>query len=217
MAAERAGADRIELCAELTLGGTTPSVAMMKAVRASVRIPVYVMIRPRAGGFFYSEEEFAGMREDIRQAQQCGMNGVVLGILDADGHVDITRTRELVQFAQPLRVTFHRAFDESSDLSAALEAVVETGACRILTSGGRPRAVDGLVVLASLVRQAGNRIAIMPGAGTNAANVEELLRQTSAREIHASLGLTSLATSRYDDANALAMWEQDVRKLKAAI
>lgn len=212
VAAERAGADRIELCAELSVGGTTPSVALMKAVRASVRIPIYAMIRPRGGDFVYSAEEFVAMRRDVHGGRECGMDGVVLGILDAWNRVDVLRTKALVDLAR-LPVTFHRAFDEVGDFDAALEAVIATGARRILTSGGAPRAVEGLACLEQLVKQAGRRISILPGAGIDAGNVAHVVVGTAAREVHASLGLANRVACR----EALETWEQEVRGLRAAL
>ena len=226
LAAERAGADRIELCANLAVGGITPSLEVMRAVRAAVRIPVFAMIRPRPENFVYSAEEFAAMRSNIGLAQNSGMNGIVLGILTSSGEVDVERTGELVRMAHPLPVTFHRAFDEVLDLTAALEAVIATGASRILTSGGQPRAVDASPQLKQLIDQAGSRISVMLGSGVNAGNVTQILEQTGAREVHASLGLSSRALqqtstpqpeSAEEDARHLAEWEGAVRKLKAAL
>ncbi|HKB97891.1 MAG TPA: copper homeostasis protein CutC, partial [Terriglobales bacterium] len=138
VAAERGGAHRIELCAELRLGGLTPGEELMRQAREQVRLPIFAMIRPRAGDFVYSTEEIAHMRRAIATAKRLGMDGVVLGLLTEDPRVDVQRTRELVKLAQPLPVTFHRAFDDVADLDAALEDVIETGAARILTSGGAP-------------------------------------------------------------------------------
>ena len=212
VAAERAGADRIELCAELAVGCTTPSVDLMEAVRAALRIPVHTMIRPWGGDFFYFAEEFAAMREDVLRARECGVDGVVLGILDAEGRVDVPRVRELVELAR-LPVTFHRAFDEVDDFAVALEAVIATGARRVLTSGGQARAVDGIAVLEQLVKQAGQRIAILPGVGIHAENVVQIVRATAACEVHASLGLSSWPAG----VGGVAEWEQKVRGLRAAL
>ena len=218
VAAERAGADRIELCAGLAVGGTTPRVELMKAVRDAVRISIYAMIRPRGGSFAYSAEEFATMKQDILQAKECGMNGVVLGILDAEGRVDVPRTKELVDLARPLPVTFHRAFDEVRDLPVALEAVIATGARRILTAGGEVQALDGLIVLEQLVNQAGQRIAILPGAGIDADNVVQIMERTRVREVHASLGLAGASSEGSSDpSSGIAEWEQKVRALRAAL
>ena len=217
VAAERAGADRIELCGELAVGGTTPSLELMHAVRAAVRIPIHAMIRPRGGDFVYSAEEFAAMRKDILRARECGVDGVVLGILEGGPRVDVARTKELVVELAGLPVTFHRAFDELDDFATALEAVIATGARRILTSGGEYRAVDGLVELEQLVKQAGQRIVILPGAGIDAGNVVQIIRATAVCEVHASLGLASLPSGKGFVADDCADWEEQVRRLRVAV
>ena len=149
------------------------------------------MIRPRGGDFVYSAAELATMQGDIGTARQLGMDGVVLGILKEDGHVDIQRTRELVEHARPLPVTFHRAFDVSADLRKSLEDVIQTGAARLLTSGGAANAPDGLAALAELVDPADDRMIIVPGSGINASNVQRVAQHTRAREFHS--GLSSVA------------------------
>ena len=143
LAAERGGADRVELCDNLSLGGLTPSTELMRTVRAQVRIPIFVMIRARAGDFVYSDTELTQMKRSIAEAKESGMDGVVLGILTKDRRVDIERTRELVELARPLPVTYHRAFDETADLRQALEGAIKAGANRILTSGGAKNARTG--------------------------------------------------------------------------
>lgn len=209
-AAENGGADRIELCSDLSSGGVTPSVALMRAAREQVRIPIYGMIRPRAGNFIYSDSEFETMKREIQVAKQIGLDGVVLGLLDQTNamHVDVERTSVLVQLAHPLPVTFHRAFDLCSDLNDALEAVIATGAIRILTSGGKSQAADGVTNLEHLVTIAAGRIGIMPGGGVRPENAEPILRRTGAREIHSSLD-----TSR----TSPAPFEVTVREFKVAI
>ncbi len=195
VAAERGGADRIELCADLSVGGLTPSEQLMGETRAAIKIPIFAMIRPRAGNFVYSAQELMHMRDEIALAKSCGMNGLVFGVLHEDGTVNIEQTRELVELSRPLPVTFHRAFDETPDLAGALEAVIATGATRILTSGGKPTALAGASVLADLIRVAGDRITILPGAGINARNLQEVVRLTGASEFHSGLG-TSLPYGR---------------------
>src|SRR5437899_5571643 len=160
MAAERGGADRIELCENLQVGGVTPSTDLMRAVRSQVHIPVFAMIRPRAEDFFYSEMEFKQMARDLAIAKGLGMDGVVLGLLGTDHRVDVRRTRTLADLARPLPVTFHRAFDETPNLREALEDVIATGAARILTSGGGPSAEQGVGALAELVDAGRKRIRI---------------------------------------------------------
>jgi copper homeostasis protein len=208
MAAERGGADRIELCAELSVGGVTPSAEIMSAAREQVHLPIFAMIRPRARNFVYSDEDFAEMKRAILRAKEAGMHGVVLGILTQDRGVDIGRTRELIEVAWPLPVTFHRAFDDAADLRRALEDVVQTSAARILTSGGAAGALAGAAALAELVAAAGDRIIIVPGAGINAENAAEVLRRTVASEIHSGLSSAMPYGSR-----DYQKFEAEVRKL----
>jgi len=212
LAAERGGADRIELCKDLSLGGLTSDADLFSAVRAQVPVPIFVMIRPRAGDFVYSTAEFAEMKRSIASAKESGMDGVVLGVLTEDHRVDVERNRELVDLAKPLPVTFHRAFDAAADLHQALEGVIQSGAHRILTSGGAKSAPEGAAILAELVAAAGNRVVIVPGAGINAGNVLQVARQTGAREFHS--GLSTMLPYSCDDYKKL---EDEVRKLADAI
>ena len=184
--AQNAGAHRIELCDNPGEGGTTPSYGFIKAARNILTIDLYPIIRPRGGDFLYSDEEFEMMKSDINVCKVFGCNGVVIGILNADGTIDKKRCKELVELAKPLKVTFHRAFDRANDLKQALEDVIETGCERILTSGGVPSAADGATVIAELVQQAGGRIIIMPGSGVRADNIKMLAETTGAKEFHSS-------------------------------
>jgi len=186
LAAQAGGADRVELCTGLELGGLTPSMAQIAQVRERLSIPVYVLIRPRAGDFLYSDDDMELMRRDIEACSSLGCDGVVIGVLDADGNVDLPRCRSLLLAAGGMGVTFHRAFDMTRDLSQALEDVVSLGAERVLTSGGAASAVVGSEVIRQLVEQAAGRIVVMPGAGIHASNVTELARVTGATEFHAS-------------------------------
>lgn len=172
LVAQRAGASRIELCGGLAEGGTTPSAGLIQLVRQQLTIPFYVMIRPRGGDFLYSETEFAVMKADIQLAKALGADGLVFGLLNPDGSVDEERTKQLVDLADPLPVTFHRAFDMARDPLEALEAVIRTGAVRILTSGQQQTAEAGLSVLRQLSQTAVGRIEIMAGAGVNARNAQ---------------------------------------------
>jgi copper homeostasis protein len=188
LAAERGGADRIELCSELNQGGLTPSASAMRKLHEELVIPVFTIIRPRPGDFCYNEKEFAAMKRDISLARDLGLDGVVLGILRADCSVDVERTAELVQWARPLEVTFHRAFDNTPDLRAALEEVISTGAPRILTAGAAATAWQGVQILRTLVKAAGDRILIMPGGGLDATNIAKIVADTQAKEFHSGLG-----------------------------
>lgn len=208
IAAERGGADRIELCADLPVGGLTPTRELERTVRETVHIPVYSMIRPRTGHFVYSDSEFAEMERSVAVATECGMDGVVLGVLQKGFKVDVGRTRRLVDLARPLPVTFHRAFDECTDLRRALEAVIQTGAARVLTSGGAKTALEGAANLAELIAMARGRVLILPGAGITHSNIATVAEKTGAIEFHAGLGTVLPYSSR--DYNA---WEVEVRKL----
>ena len=186
MAAQRGGAQRIELCSALPEGGITPSAGLLSLVRKKLRIEIYTMIRPRGGDFCYSALEFEQMREEIEYVREAGADGVVLGILNRNGKVDVKRTRQLVEYAAPLPVTFHRAFDMTRDLPASLEAIIDTGAVRLLTSGGAPNAITGMKMLKRLVKLAGNRITIMPGSGIRPENILNIAEMTGANEFHGS-------------------------------
>lgn len=175
LTAQDAGADRIELCGSLSEGGTTPSIGLVAQARRQVSIALYVMIRPRGGDFLYSETEFTVMQADIEAAKTAGADGIVLGLLRADGTVDEEKTRALVELAHPLPVTFHRAFDMSCDAAEALEAIIRTGCVRILTSGQHSSATQGIPVLRQLVEQAAGRIEIMAGVGVSIQNAQALL------------------------------------------
>ena len=207
-AAERGGADRVELCGNLSVGGVTPDTEILRAVRAQVHIPIFSMIRPRAGDSVYSDAEFSEMRRSISDAKESGMDGVVLGVLTKERRVDLERTRELVELAKPLPVTYHRAFDEATDLRQALEDVIQSGVKRILTSGGAKTALEGAAVLAELIEAAGERIVVVPGAGISSANITEVARRTRAREFHSGLSaVLPHASSEYKQ------FEEEVRKL----
>jgi copper homeostasis protein len=186
IAAERGGARRVELCSDLLEGGITPGAGLIASVRRRIAIELFVMIRPRGGDFYSTELEFEVMQEEIAQARSLGADGMVLGLLDQDGRVDVRRTRQLVELAGPLPVTFHRAIDMTPDLPAAVQAVMETGACRILTSGGKPDATHGMREIARMVESAEGRIAIMPGGGVSPETVAAIAETTGATEFHSS-------------------------------
>lgn len=193
IAAERGGARRVELCSDLLEGGITPSAGLIATARKKISIGLHVMIRPRGGDFFYSDDEFDIMRRDVLMAKQLGADGVVFGILDLEANMDIQRTSTLVDLARPLKVTYHRAFDMSADLFRSLEQVREAGADRILSSGGAQTALEGATTLRQLVERAGEDLIIMAGGGINDQNVRVVLEKTGVREIH--VGLRTVVTS----------------------
>ena len=184
LAAQDGGAHRVELCSDLLEGGLTPSFGMLQVARATLRIGIMVMIRPRGGDFLYSDREFRAMLHDVMMAKEARAEGVVAGLLAPDGSVDAERTRELIELARPLRVTFHRAFDMTRDPIEALEALVALGVERVLTSGQEASAVEGLDRIADLARHAGDRIVVMPGGGITALNVARIAAVPGIREIH---------------------------------
>lgn len=184
--AQEGGADRIELCDNPGEGGTTPSYAVIEAVRQNVNMDVYVMIRPRGGDFLYSNYEFHAMKRDIHQCQKISVDGVVFGILTAEGRIDVKRCKELIERARPLKVTCHRAFDMTRDPFQALEDCIEAGFDRILTAGQQAQAAKGKELIGQLIQKANGRIAIMPGSGVNENTVEEIVRASNATEIHFS-------------------------------
>jgi len=186
LAAQAGGAARVELCAALAEGGLTPSPAAIELAREKTRIKLHILIRPRGGDFCYDDTEFAVMKRDIAFCQRAGADGVVIGMLNPDGSVDLARMRELVSTARPMAVTFHRAFDMAADAFRALDDVLALGVERLLTSGQRGSAMDGKELIAELVRRAGNRLIVMPGAGVNEGNIRELMAVTGAREFHLS-------------------------------
>lgn len=184
--AQEGGADRIELCDNPGDGGTTPSFGTIEVVRQNVSMDVYVMIRPRGGDFFYSNYEFHAMKRDISEAMRLSVDGVVLGMLTAAGRIDVARCRQLIARARPMKVTCHRAFDMARDPHEALQDCIDAGFDRILTSGGKPRAIAGIETIQSLVTAAAGKIIIMPGSGINEHNVREIVSKTAATEIHFS-------------------------------
>lgn len=181
------GADRIELCANLAEGGTTPSYGHIKKCREAFQVLIYPIIRPRGGDFLYTAEEFDIMRQDIRLCRDLGCDGVVIGLLNPDGSVDAARTSVLVEAAYPMGVTFHRAFDRCRDPFEALEQLIGLGCERILTSGQKPQAPDAAELIGELNKAAANRIIIMPGSGVRKENIKKLAAQTGCVEFHSSL------------------------------
>jgi copper homeostasis protein len=186
LVAAKAGADRLELCSSYAEGGLTPSHGTIRLVKQEASCPVFVMIRPRAGDFHYSANEIEVMKQDITACKSIAVDGVVLGLLDENGKIDATTLKALIDFAAPLPVTFHRAFDLCHAPFEALEILIDCGVKRILTSGQKSSAMEGAEFIAALNQQANNRIIIMPGAGINPENISEIKTQTSCNEFHAS-------------------------------
>lgn len=182
--AQKGGADRVELCDNPSGGGTTPSSGTIQVLREQLDISLFVMVRPREGDFCYSELEYEAMKKDIRHASQHGADGVVFGILLPDGSIDIERCRELVELADPLPATCHRAFDMTNDPYKALEACIEAGFDRILTSGQEAQAHAGISLITDLVTKAADQISIMAGCGVNEDTVEDIITETGVNEIH---------------------------------
>lgn len=181
------GADRIELCANLNEGGTTPSLGTIKKCRESFSTLLYPIIRPRGGDFLYTKDEFAIMMADIKLCKELGCDGVVIGLLNMDGTIDMVRTSQLIEAAYPLGVTFHRAFDRCKDPFEALEQIIEIGCERILTSGQQLAAPEGVELIARLNKAADERIIIMPGSGVRKENIKMLAEKTGCTEFHSSL------------------------------
>lgn len=211
IAAQEGGAGRIELCAALELGGLTPSHAHIALAREHLRIPLYVLIRPRAGDFLYDDLEFATMLRDVEACVALGCDGVVIGVLDADGNVNRHRCGELISAAKGLGVTFHRAIDVSRDPLQALEDAIALGCERVLSSGAQPSAPQGADLLREMVLRAEGRIIVMPGAGIDAGNVATLCEQTGAREFHASAKHALPSAARYVPRQSLGMTGGETR------
>jgi len=184
LAAEAGGADRVELCDNLVEGGTTPGPGSIEAARRHLEIELNVMIRPRGGDFLYSEIEFETMKLDIDAAKRIGVDGVVFGMLDADGSIDVARTQQLVALARPMSVTFHRGFDVSRDPFDSLEALISAGVDRLLTSGQQPNADEGCDLIARLVAVARGRIAIMACGDLDENNIGRIVAETGVNDVH---------------------------------
>ena len=197
LAAQAGGAGRVELCGQLADGGVTPSYGQVATARDRLRIPLYVLVRPRSGDFLYDEAEFELMQRDIEVCVRLGCDGVVIGALDADAGVDLAGCRALIAAAGGLGVTFHRAFDAARDPARALEDLIALGCERVLTSGGQRSALDGAAHIAALVQQAAGRVRIMAGAGLRPENVADVLARSRADELHASARGLCRSTMRW--------------------
>jgi copper homeostasis protein len=201
IAAQAGGADRVELCANLLEGGTTPSAGSIQLARQHIDIGLQVMIRPRGGDFCYTPVEFEIIKLDIELAKKLGADGVVIGLLNPDGTVDRARTAELVDLARPMNVTFHRAFDMSRDPYRSLADLIDVGVDRILTSGQEITALEGLDLIADLVREAGDRIVVMPGGGIHERNIQKIVERSGAREVHVAAPATVRSRMEYRNPN----------------
>jgi len=207
IAAQKAGAHRVELCADPAEGGTTPAFGIIKTVRKKINIPLYPIIRARGGDFLFSDEEFDAMLHDVLMCKKIGCDGVVIGMLLADGKIDKNKCRLLVESAYPLGVTFHRAFDRAVNPFEAMEDIIDSGCERILTSGQQPLAAQGAALISELVRQAENRIVIMPGSGIRSHNIAAIARETLAVEFHSAAHVQTKSEMQYVNA---AMQEEQL-------
>ncbi len=223
LVAASAGADRIELCENAAEGGTTPSYGTLKTVKQALRIPVFPIIRPRGGDFLFSADEFDVMKWDIKMVKELGYQGLVTGLLNADGTVDREGTKELVELAYPLQVTFHRAFDRVENPLQALEDIITCGCSRILTSGQAPNAYDAKELIRQLVKQAAGRIIIMPGSGVRSGNIASLAEFTGVVELHSSArtqqptAMAYIKESMQEDLTTVTVDTAEIQKMKAAI
>jgi copper homeostasis protein len=226
VAARDGGAHRIELCAALEVGGVTPSAGLIAEARKVEGLILNVIIRPRGGDFLYNEYEVACMEEDIRTCKRLGVDGVVIGALTADGDIDTATCKRLIDAANGMSITFHRAFDMCRDPQKALEELITLGCNRVLTSGQAPTAEAGIDLLGKLVKQANGRIIIMPGCGVNSKNAAKTLKATGANEIHASARKSvgsgmqfrnSSVSMGNSDSDEYARKETDVNEVRAIV
>lgn len=197
LAAQNGGASRVELCENMAEGGTTPSYAQIKLCKERLSIAIWPIIRPRGGDFLYSDDEFELMKEDIAMCKSLNCDGVVAGILLANGEIDQVRCSELIDLAKPMPVAFHRAFDMSNDLKKALEDLIKLDFVRVLTSGACNSAFNGIDTITKLVKQANGRIEIMPGAGINSNNIQEIAATTGAKNFHSSARISVESKMEY--------------------
>ncbi|GHT23373.1 copper homeostasis protein CutC [Bacteroidia bacterium] len=222
LTAQSSGAGRVELCSGLTEGGVTPSAGLIRLAREKLGIRLHVIIRPRGGDFLYDDDEFEMMKQDVVLCGESGCDGVVTGILRADGSVDTERCGALLQIARryAMSVTFHRAFDRCNDLFCALEDVIAIGCDRILTSGGFNTAGEGVEVIRQLIEKAAGRIVIMPGSGITADNAEDLIRKTGLKELHGTFRKRTGSGMRYKNNNLpqqdeeYSLWQTDSDSVK---
>lgn len=198
-AAQLGGAKRVELCDNLIEGGTTPSVGMIQRILDELQVGVMVMIRPRGGDFLYDDDEFEVMKQNIRSVRDLPISGVVIGILKQDGHIDVERSRILVEEAGNIPVTYHRAFDMTPDPHKALDDIISTGAARLLTSGQEPTAYEGRSLIRQLVQKAGSDLIIMPGGGVDENNVKQLVSESGVSEVHFTGAIVRSSAMQYQN------------------
>jgi len=222
--AQKAGAIRVELCDNLQEGGTTPALSQIVTTRKLIDIQINTIIRPRGGDFFYNDIEFAMMKQDIHDCVRAKCDGVVFGILNPDGTVDIKRNKELIDIAKlyDMNLTFHRAFDRCADLFQALEEIIDLGFDHILTSGGMKTAPEGKEILRKLIEQADNRIIIMPGGGITENNIAELVETTGLKEFHGSFrsefrGGMQYYSPQFDKEEEYSILLSDTEKIRRAV
>jgi copper homeostasis protein len=221
--AEKVGAVRAELCDNPVEGGTTPSYGAIRQTRERISIYLYPIIRPRAGDYFYTDDEFAIMKMDIEICKQLGCDGISIGVQKQNGEIDTYRLKKIVEWAYPMGVTCNRVFDRTPDPFKALEEIIVCGCERILTSGQKSAAPDAADILARLVKQADDRIIIMPGAGVRFSNIEKLIRETGATEFHTSARKIVESTSTHqnpeilDTGNVVIADEEELRKILAVM
>ncbi|MFD1062355.1 copper homeostasis protein CutC [Winogradskyella litorisediminis] len=211
--AQDAGAHRVELCQELSIGGITPSYGLIKQVIENLKIKTFVLIRPRSGNFVYSEEEFQIMKNDIQLCKDLGCYGIVSGVLNSDGTIDVKRTKELVELSKPLPFTFHRAFDEVKNPIETLEQLIDLGVERVLTSGQKKAAQEGLDLLRQLNEIADGRITILAGGGIYASNASKF-KAIGLQEIHAS---SSVRINQANSMFAMPQTVSDITNIKAIL
>ena len=186
LTAKKAGADRIELCSALNIGGLTPSFGLMKKAKELKDIEIFVMIRPRSGDFLYSNEDYEIMKEDIIKAKEMGFEGMVLGFLKADGSIDLERMKEAIELAKPMEVCLHRAFDNCKDPEKYMDSLIEMGVMRILTSGQKNTVLEGADLIKNLQKKYGDKITIMPGSGITSSNLQRAIDSTGCKKFHMS-------------------------------
>lgn len=216
------GADRIELCSALSEGGITPSYGLIKQCREAFTVPLFPIIRPRSGDFLYAEEEFELMLKDVIRCRELGCDGVVIGLLNKDGSIDVKRTATLVKAAYPLEVTFHRAFDRCKDPFSALQQLIDIGCQRILTSGQKPAAPEGVDLIAELIKKADDNLIIMPGAGVRKENIKMIAEKTGAIEFHSSIKSQRISGMEFihpafNETSVAAIEPAEVKSLRDAL